>query len=467
MRHRRKIFDIFFPHQQKSDIYYLADVSILLNHICAMTEEREEIRHPDAPLKGSITLPGDKSVGFRAILLGGLAADTEVRNLPLTPLVHQGLRAVNTLGCSIRTDRSGRIYLGKYDPGISSAEIDCGGSATLMRLLAGLLAGVEGEWRLRGNEQLAKRPMERIAEPLRLMGAEIETTGGYPPLTIKGGKLKGIDYETPVLSAQVKSAILLAAIHARGETMVAERMPTRDHTERMLIDMGADIKFMKDGKRHRICIQGRRELRKSSLFIPGDISSSAYIIAAAVMLPGSDIIIKDVLLNTTRTAFLNHLMKMGADIEVDLAYPRHFEPYGNLRVRGGDKLSNAHIMPSDAVGMVDEIPLLAMVGASADGVFEVRGMSELRVKESDRIASTVHNLKALGIKVDEWGDGFSFDGGAELHPAEFDSFGDHRVALACKVAGAVHFKGCTLRNPSVGEASFPEFDRLIDGLTSA
>ncbi len=438
-----------------------------MNQEDAMAEEIEEIRFLDAPLKGSITPPGDKSVAFRAILLGGLTEDTQVRNLPLTPLVHQGLRAVNMLGCSIRTDRSGRVYLGKYDPNIKSAEIDCGGSATLMRLLAGLLAGVEGEWRLKGNEQLAKRPMERIAEPLRLMGAEIETTGGYPPLTIKAGRLKGIDYEIPVISAQVKSAILLAAIHAGGETMVVERMPTRDHTERMLIDMGADIKIMKSGKGHGICIQGRTELKKSVLFIPGDISSSAFIIAAAVLIPGSDIIIKDVLLNATRTAFISHLMKMGADIEIDMAYPRHYEPYGNLRVRGGEKLRNAHIMPSDAVGMVDEIPLLAMVGASADGVFEVRGMPELRVKESDRIASTVHNLKAMGIKVDEWDDGFSFDSVTELHPAEFDSFGDHRVALACKVAGAVSLRGCTLRNPAVGDASFPEFDRLIDSLASA
>lgn len=431
-----------------------------------MGNEITQISPIDSPLRGQIELAGDKSVSFRAIIFGAIVPETSVRNLALTPLLRQALKAVKTLGCSVKTDRAERILFGGINRSIRNAEIDCGGSATLMRLLMGLLAGIEGDWLLRGDDQLSKRPMERVSEPLRAMGATVETTDGYPPVKIKGGSLTAIDYELPIQSAQLKSAILMASLSAHGQTMVIEKVPTRDHTERMLIEMGARITTMKTINGVGICIEGGAKLKQSTLFIPGDVSSAAYIIAAALLTPGSDVSIRDVLLNPTRTAYINHFRKMGADIDIDAAYPRHFEPYGNLLIRGDAELTNAPISNNEAVGMMDEMPLLAVVGAFAKGRFEINGMAELRVKESDRIASTVANLRAMGITVEEWDDGFAFDGGAKLHPAEFNSFGDHRMALACKVAGMALGEGSTLAGTNAGDASFPDFNQLIGSLQS-
>ena len=428
-----------------------------------MEQGKFEIAAIRRPLRGKIALSGDKSVSFRALLLAPLAPGTRIANLSASPLVKYGIDAISRLGASIRPVGGNRVEFDGYNPGMSSAEINCGSSATLMRLAAGLLAGRHGNWALSGDAQLMRRPMERVAEPLRFMGAGISTASGCPPLIITGGGLKGIEYTLPIPSAQVKSAILFAALNAEGVTIIKEPIPTRDHSERILKAMDARI-FVEDKHPGReIRIEGRSQLKRTELFIPGDISSAAFIAGLAALIPQSDVIFPDVLLNPGRIGYLHHLYKMGADIKIDVKDIDSFEPYGDVIVKGRGELENVAIGENEIVGMIDEIPLLAMVGAFARGRFELRGAKELRAKETDRIAALAYNLRAMGISVDEGEDGLAFEGGGRPHAGEFDSFGDHRMALACDVAGML-IGGCTLLGGMASEMSYPEFQEDVAGL---
>jgi 3-phosphoshikimate 1-carboxyvinyltransferase len=329
--------------------------------------------------------------------------------------------------------------------------------------MAGLLAGIEGKWELTGDPQLLRRPMERIAKPLRLMGVDVTTTDGHPPIFIKGGGLRGVEYEIPVPSAQVKSAAILAGINADGNTIVRELIPTRDHTERMLLAMGAGLDVEDTDSGRVIRISGPVTLKPVELFIPGDISSAAYIIGLAALIPGSSVTITDVLLNPTRTAYISHLRAMGVRVETDLQCPDNFEPYGDVNIRGSSELHNVPIPESNVPGLIDEIPLLSMVGAFATGQFELIGARELRVKETDRIAAIVHNLRSMGIEVEEWEDGFSFTGGTQPNACEFNSFGDHRMALACCVAGMAIGR-CSLFGAEAAAISYPEFYEHVSNI---
>jgi len=428
-----------------------------------MEQGRQEIPAIRTPLQGRVSISGDKSVSFRALLLGPLAPGTRVANLSTSPLVRYGVDAITKLGVDIERAGGNWSKFTGYNRGLPSAEIYCGSSATLMRLATGLLAGVNGNWRLIGDAQLTQRPMERVAEPLRLMGAGISTTSGHPPLSINGGGLRGIDYGLPIPSAQVKSAIMLAALNAEGITIIRESIPARDHTERILRRMEAHIIVEDKHPGHEIRIEGLAPLKRVELFIPGDISSAAFVAGLAALIPGSDVVITDVLLNPMRISYLHHLYRMGADIKINIKDLDSFEPYGDVIVKGRGELQNIPIHESEIVGMIDEIPLLAMVGAFASGRFELNGAKELRAKETDRIAALAHNLRAMGLAVDEREDGFSFESGSRPHPCEFDSLGDHRMALACNVAGML-IGDCMVLGGDAALMSYPEFHEHMAGL---
>ncbi len=425
----------------------------------------EEIPRLLNPLRGQVFIEGDKSIAYRAILLAPLAPGSTIENLPTSPLIFHGLKAIEILGSKVNPGKGGPLSFAGYNLSPGHTEIDCGGSATLMRLLAGLLSGFEGEWKLTGNGQLSKRPMDRVAEPLRLMGASIETDAGRAPVSITGGKLKGIEYKLPVQSAQLKSALLLAGINAEGTTKITERSCCRDHTERLMRFMGLDVTTSGTSSGNEISIRGPNGLNPVGVFIPGDISSAVYLMVLALLTPGSDIVIKDVLLNPTRMGCIEHLRKMGADIGIELRHPEYFEPYGNISVSGKQELRNVPIQGEDIVALLDELPLLSMLGAFCDGPFSMRGAAELRYKETDRLRTTVHNLRAMGVDAEEFDDGFEYDGGAELHSARFDSFDDHRIALSCMVTG-MHLGGCKINHGDVAMDSFPWFERHVQHLSS-
>ncbi|GGZ55954.1 3-phosphoshikimate 1-carboxyvinyltransferase [Lysobacter xinjiangensis] len=415
------------------------------------------------PLRGRVRVPGDKSISHRAIMFAALAEGTSrITGFLEGEDTRATARVFEQLGVRIEAaSPSERIVHGVGLDGLraSASPLDCGNAGTGMRLLAGLLAGQSFDSVLVGDESLSRRPMRRVTEPLARMGARIETAdGGLPPLRIEGGAaLNGIDFDSPVASAQVKSAVLLAGLYADGRTSVVEPRPTRDYTERMLRAFGADIEFAPG----RASLMGRPRLRAVDVHVPSDFSSAAFFIVAACVVPGSDLVIEGVGMNPRRTGLLDALRLMGADIEVGSPREEGGEPVADLRVRASEL--RAIEVPAEVVpDMIDEFPALFAAAACATGTTVVRGAEELRVKESDRIAAMATALRALGIAVTETPDGALIQGG-QTHGGRVDSLGDHRIAMSLAVLAQRAERDVSIGDVANVATSFPGFVELANG----
>jgi len=415
-----------------------------------------------AGLRGELTLPGDKSISHRSLLLCSLArGKSRIKNLAPGEDVLSTVGCLKALGVSLNEDEGAiivegggmRSFIGPEEP------LDAGNSGTLTRLITGILATYPFTVKIDGDRSLRSRPMKRIIRPLEAMGANIDSKDGKLPLSVTGGDLKGIEYEPKVASAQVKSSIILAGLGASGRTVVREPGPSRDHTERMLEAMGYPIEV--DGS--RIEVGGPHELEPLELEVPGDFSSAGYFIAAGCLIEGSEIRINSVGLNDTRTGFLELLNEMGASIETMNYRVRNGEPIGDLVVSRSD-LAGVRLTQADVVKAIDELPLLAVVATQANGITEVRGAEELRVKETDRISATVENLKSLGADIEELPDGFLVRGPTELHGGRLESMGDHRIAMSMAVAALIAEGESELVDPRWVEISFPDFFETMEGL---
>jgi 3-phosphoshikimate 1-carboxyvinyltransferase len=410
-------------------------------------------------LRGSVTVPADKSISHRALLLGAIAAGvSHVRNWLPAADCQATLQAVRTLGIEVvETGPNAFEIRGQGLRGLrplpKGESIDCQGSGTTMRLLAGILAGQDFSTVLDGHAGLRRRPMERIAAPLRMMGALVETTDGRPPMTIRGGNLQAIEYAMPVASAQVKSAVLLAGLYAEGETIVCQPGPARDHTERMLQSQGVTIDTQRDTIR---LVTHPLSLMPLDVTVPADFSSAAFPLAAALTTPGSEVNLSQVNINPTRTGLLDVLLAMGADIQRHNEADVSGEPVADLLVRSS-ALHGGQVSGDTVVRMIDEFPVFAVVATQASGVTVVRDAQELRVKESDRIAAVIGELRKLGANVEEHPDGFTIEGPTQLKGTTVDSHGDHRLAMALVVAGMLAEGETTVTDTSVIGDSFPGF----------
>jgi 3-phosphoshikimate 1-carboxyvinyltransferase len=351
---------------------------------------------------------------------------------------------------------------------VASEALYCGNSGSTMRMLAGVLAGQDFSSTLTGDDSLTSRPMQRIIEPLQMMGAEVESENGNPPLTVKGRKpLRPVRYELPVASAQVKSCLLLAGLNAEGRTEVIERTATRDHTERMLKWFGVPVE---KGLENAISIGGPRSLTARDVSVPGDLSSAAFLIAAAALLPESTLDVEDVGLNPTRTMFVSMLGSLGVMIEIDDWREECNEPVGRVRVKGQliaeapSPVDSTLVRGNLIAQLIDELPLLSVVGTQLPGGIEIRDAAELRRKESDRISTTVKNLRAMGAEVEEFEDGLRVHGRAQLRGAMLDSFGDHRIAMAFAVAALTAEGDSEIAGAEAVTVSFPDFFTVLESL---
>lgn len=424
---------------------------------------RDWTASPGVPLHGSVQVPGDKSVSHRAIMLASLADGVSTIEGFLEgadTLATQGI--FGALGVRIEAPGPGRrVVHGVGLHGLSrpGQPLDCGNAGTAMRLLAGLLAAQRFDSTLVGDASLSARPMRRVMEPLRRMGACIESEDGQtPPLHIRGGRqLRGIEFEPEVASAQLKSAVMLAALYAEGETVVREPHPTRDYTERMLAAFGWEVACTEGEVR----IRGGQVLHAGHVVVPGDFSSAAFFIVAATLVPGSDLRLAAVGTNPRRTGLLDALRGMGADIVLEHQRMVQGEPVADLRVRHA-RLHGIDVPEALVPDMIDEFPALAIAAACATGATRIRGAAELRVKESDRIAAMARGLRALGADVEEAADGATIQGGT-LDGGEVDSAGDHRVAMAFAVAGQVARRPVRIRDVANVGTSFPAFEQWASG----
>ncbi|PNS07845.1 3-phosphoshikimate 1-carboxyvinyltransferase [Solilutibacter silvestris] len=409
------------------------------------------------PLHGRLAIPGDKSVSHRAIMLAALAEGRSHIHGFLEGGDTRATAAIfQQLGVRIEApEPSLRIVdgVGLHGLKASASDLDCGNAGTAMRLLSGLFAAQAFASTLVGDESLTKRPMRRVIEPLRMMGAQIEAAeGDVPPLRVSpASTLRGIDYALPVASAQVKSALLLAGLYADGTTRITEPHPTRDYSERMLQAFGWPIRFGEGWAE----VEGGHRLIATDIHVPADFSSAAFALVAACVIPGSDLVLQQVGMNPRRTGLLRVLAMMGADIRADDAKGNDGEPVADLYVRA-TTLRGIDV-PVDCVpDMIDEFPVLFIAAALADGITRVRGAAELRVKESDRIAAMANGLRALGIRVDETPDGADIHGGS-LHGGVIESHGDHRIAMAFAVAAQRASADVEIRDTANVATSYPGF----------
>jgi 3-phosphoshikimate 1-carboxyvinyltransferase len=414
-------------------------------------------------LQGSLTVPGDKSVSHRAVMFAALADGTshitgflEGEDTRATAAIMQ------QLGVRIEAPAPGeRIVHGVGVDGLRApaGDLDCGNAGTGMRLMAGILAGQAFDTVLVGDASLTRRPMKRVTEPLAQMGARIDTAErGTPPLHVHGGQaLHGIRYDSPVASAQVKSAVLLAGLYADGETVVDEPHPTRDYTERMLSAFGVGVEFYPGHAR----LRGGQRLRPTDVAVPADFSSAAFMLVAACIVPGSELVLRQIGLNPRRTGLLAALRLMGADISECNHGEHGGEPVADLIVRHA-RLRGAHIPEALVPDMIDEFPALFVAAAAAEGETVVRGAAELRVKESDRLAAMSAGLRTLGVRVDEAPDGATIHGGP-IGSGTIDSHGDHRIAMAFAVAGQLSGGQVRIDDVANVATSFPDFDGLARG----
>jgi len=416
---------------------------------------------PVPALDGHVAVPGDKSISHRAVLVGALCdGETRVSGFGRSADTEASISAVRALGVEVEEHDVDTLTIrgaglrGFREP---SGPIDCGNAGTLMRLVAGVLAGQTGRFELVGDESLSARPMGRIAEPLRRMGALIDTTDGHAPLVVEGAPLTAIDYELPVPSAQVKSAVLLAGLFADGKTTVVEPVPTRDHTERLLERAGAGV----TRRPKSVSVDGAERLTLDELEIPGDFSSAAPFLVAAAIVPGSALTVHGVGLNPRRTGLLDVLERMGARMAI---YNRRLvggEPTGDVEMRTSE-LVGATVSAAEVPSLIDELPLLALAACHARGETVVRGAEELRLKESDRIEGLVEGLRRIGGHLRATRDGFRVRGvPTRLRGGIVESGGDHRLAMLGAVAGVSSQEGVELRGPEAVEVSFPGFFEVL------
>jgi 3-phosphoshikimate 1-carboxyvinyltransferase len=429
-----------------------------------MKNESQVIVRPARNVRGSVSLPGDKSISHRYAMLAALAeGPSRLENYST------GADCASTLGCLRllgvkweRLDASDNV-IEVQGTGLSLTAprepLDCGNSGSTIRMLSGIVAGQKFATEMAGDESLSRRPMERVIKPLTAMGARIASRDGRPPLRITGGDLTGITYKMPVASAQVKTCLLFAGLLADGETRIEEPLRTRDHGEVALRAFGAQI----ESKGNEVRIRGGQRLRGIEARVPGDISSAAFFLCAAAVFPGSQLTVTGLLMNPTRARLLDIFMQMGLRISVTQIEETHGELIGTLQVEGG-RLKGATIAEADAAALIDEIPVLAAIAPYTEQGIEVRDAKELRVKESDRIASIAANLRAMGAQVEEREDGLKIPGGQSLRGAEIESFGDHRIAMAFSVA-ALRAQGETLiRGSECAAISYPAFFSVLEGL---
>ncbi len=418
---------------------------------------------PARRLEGTLPLPGDKSISHRYAMLASIAEGRSVLHNYST-----GADCASTLGCvralGIEVERDGNevAIKGRGLDGLRApaATLDAGNSGSTIRMLSGILSAQDFATRIAGDESLSRRPMERIMRPLEAMGACISARDGrYPPLEIRPARLHGIDYTLPVASAQVKTCLLLAGLFAEGATTVHEPAHTRDHTEIALREFGAEI----DVRGRAITVAPRPRMAARALRVPGDLSSAAFFLVAALLVPGSHVVIENVGLNPTRSELLDFLAGMGANIRVrDLGFEAG-EAAGNIEVTYSP-VKGGVIEKDLTAALIDEIPVLAVLGAASEDGLIVRDASELRVKETDRIATVAENLGRMGIEVEVFREGLRVPGRQRFHAGALDSFGDHRIAMAFAVAALAADGDSTIRGAGAAAVSFPEFFGLLEGL---
>ena len=421
-------------------------------------------------LKGNITVPGDKSISHRALILGAMSSgENHITGLSESLDVKTTGSVLKELGISIEKGEGNRevkvkgIGIKGFE-NISDKEyrLNCGNSGTTARLMMGLLSGAGIKAELYGDKSLSKRPMDRVVKPLKQIGINIESTNGHLPVIIKGGKPVPFNYKMEVASAQVKSAMILASLFINGTSTIIEPEETRDHTERMLLLMDGDIKIKNLLNGKNIIINGRKELTPLKLTIPGDISSAVFFIIAALVTPNSEVKIDNVLLNPTRSYIIEILKRMGGNIEIEVKddFP---EPVGTVTAKSS-KLKGISIGGFEIPLIIDEIPALSAAAFFARGETIIKGASELRVKESDRIKSIVAMIRAFGGRVEEYEDGFKIKGKNKPKPAEVMSFGDHRIAMASSII-AINTQGDTvIKEAEVVDISFPEFFNTLESI---
>jgi 3-phosphoshikimate 1-carboxyvinyltransferase len=418
------------------------------------------IVRPARNIEGALRLPGDKSISHRYAMLASVAEGrSRFQNFATGQDCTSTLSCVRALGCTVtRNSEAVEIEPPARLTG-PALPLDCGNSGSTMRMLAGLLTGKQVTCELVGDESLSRRPMMRVVDPLREMGADISAAkAGRPPVRIRAGKtLRGITYRTAVPSAQVKSALLFAGLSAEGQTTIEESVRTRDHGEIALRAFGAKV----ESSREAVSIEGGQKLKAIESYVPGDISSAAFFLAVAALFPESNLVLEGVGLNPTRSAILDVLTSFGAGISVPHLEEHHGELLGTVNVRGG-RLHGGRISGALTARLIDELPLLAAIAPHTTEGVEIRDAKELRVKESDRIAVTAANLRRMGAEVEEFEDGLRVRGGTQLHGAELDSHGDHRIGMAFAVA-ALRAKGDTqISNADAVAVSFPEFWDFLD-----
>lgn len=416
--------------------------------------------------RGEITPPPDKSISHRAIMFSSLAKGCSIiKNFLWAKDPISSLNAMKALGVRIEIKESKDIVV--YSEGLRALSepdniIDCGNSGTTIRLLSGILSGQSFLSILTGDESLRKRPMRRVIKPLSLMGATIfgRKDNALPPLVIKGGSLKGIEYEMPIASAQVKSSILLAGLYARGDTTVVEPHKSRDHTEKMLKSMGASIVI----EGNEVKVSPVDHLNPIEITIPGDFSSAAFFIAGALLIRGSEVLIRNVCLNETRTGFLEVINKMGATFDVIDERQQAGEPVGDLLVKSTDTLRGVNVRGEIIPRLIDEFPILCVLATQAEGNTVIKDAKELRAKESDRIRAMTTELRKMGVKIEEFDDGVEITGPCKLKGAEVYSYGDHRIAMALSIAGLVAEGETKIYDSDCVDISFPEFYSLLERL---
>lgn len=418
---------------------------------------------------GEVRVPGDKSISHRALLLGAIAEGrSTVHGVLRSGDTESSARVLRALGVDIAPLGPETIVNGRGVRGLvrSADELDCGNSGTTARLLLGILAAQRFTSTLIGDESLSRRPMRRVADPLRAMGATIEATAQDGlPLSITGAELHGITWRTPVASAQIKSAVLLAGLCGGVAVAVEEPHQSRDHTERMLSSLGVALRSSRQPDSWRIELEPAPRLAPFDLQVPGDPSSAAYFAALAAMADAGEVILGGIALNPTRTGFLDVLRRMGADIVVE-SHPSSGEPLGDVIVRPRPGLRATTIAPDEVPAMIDEIPLIACLAARAEGETAIRGAQDLRVKESDRISAIVSNLRAIGVQAEELADGMIISGSPTMRPrGHVRTFADHRVAMAFGTLGAVAGGALDIDDPSCVAISYPDFWRDLARLT--
>jgi 3-phosphoshikimate 1-carboxyvinyltransferase len=425
----------------------------------------DKVIAPAARLRGEVRLPGDKSISHRYAMLAALAEGTSrIQNFSTGADCHSTLGCLAALGVPIREHHTTVEIDGVGLEGLRAPTrpLDAGNSGSTIRMLSGILAAQSFSSEISGDDSLARRPMRRILHPLRQMGARIEARDdNFPPLRITGSPLRPIDYSLPVASAQVKTAVLLAGLYAAGETVVREPVQTRDHTEIALCGLGATLTVA--GREIRL--QGRPRLLGRQLVVPSDLSSAAFFLVAALLVPDAELRIEGVGLNPTRSALLDLLTSMGASIHILAVREQAGELVGNLLVRHAP-VRGGVIQGSLTAAVIDEIPVLSVLGATSENGLIIKDAEELRVKETDRIATVAQNLQRLGVAVQAAPDGLIIPGKNRFRAAELDSFGDHRIAMACAVAALAADGPCTIRGAEAASVSFPEFWDTLERLCS-